>query len=258
MRTRNKSILYFAAMLIVAGCSGKSAKELSEADYTLLKSINESFYDTSTAVDIALGDKIVPAASSEKLAKMVEMIKSSRCQREVKSREPSGRDPYTSDWGAEQYVTSGTCVLDLSQNNKFTIRDRMYKEDEFFDTTGDFKNESLVQSYRVDGYLKAATENNRTKIEGLFQFKNFKVKDLGLVGVRIKTTQAYLGSTGSGTAVLNWAAKGRSHVATVAWSGASRERQYRIDGKKVDEKTMQELFSAYGLMEIVDRSLKMR
>ncbi len=261
MRTQTTLLLYiFAALMTLTACQNKEAQELTEENYQKLRSINESLSDVSAAVDLAFGSKIAPSGSIEKVRKMADLIRASNCKaRSAKDEEPSGEDRYNVDWINEGGVQEGgTCVVGLNRNTAYNANKRTLTHVEDFKAWGDFQKESLVHSYFIQGSLDAKTENTLTTVNGKFDSKNFRVDKLGPVWVTIRTKHSIRGEAfGSGTANLTFQAKDMKYTASVAWSGKNTIT-YRINGKKVDEKTIQELFSAYGLMEIVDRSARMR
>jgi len=258
MRTRTTAVLCFAAMLLSA-CNGQKAKDISPEDYEKLRAINDSFYETSAAVQMALGkNNSLRSVSNEKVAKLAGYISNSRCSLQLEGAIPGGTGKYTADWSKSETVKDdrGACVLNHVQAHHFNVQRREFKIEEKFDTSGDFEKESLVQSYTVRGNMKATELNGNTRIQGRFEFQNFRVKDLGRVWLDIRTSQNYSGLNGSGSVNLHIEAKDLEHNATITW-GLNSKPQFRVNGKKVDEKTIQELFSAYGLMELVDHSARM-
>lgn len=258
MRTRTTAVLCFAAMLLTA-CNGQKAKDISQEDYEKLRAINDSFYETSAAVQMALGKNASHrAVSNEKVAKLAGYIANSRCSLLREGAVPGGSGKYSADWNKSEIVKDdrGTCVLNHIQAHSYNVQKREFKIEEKFDTSGDFEAESIVQSYTLKGNMRASELNGNTRIQGRFEFQNFRVKDLGRVWLDIRTTQNYSSLNGSGSVNLHIEAKGLEHNATITW-GVSGNTLFRVNGKNVDKKTMQELFSAYGLMELVDHSARM-
>lgn len=256
MRTQFLLYVLLAAFFwIGSGCGNKKASDLNSDQKDLLKAINESFGDTERAVQKAFA-KSAHISSAEKVQKLAGYIVSSGCERKFESDEPIS-ETYTRDWNANQTVKATTCQVALDQKVKYQHSNRQFSMVEVFSSTKDFKKESLVQSYTVEGSLTSRNEGTRTRIQGLFTFKNFKVDKLGLINVRIQTSQSYTGAVGGGSITLTMQARNLNHTASVIWT-EGRPHIYRVDGQKVDEKDLMELFSSYGMLEIIDRSQKMR
>lgn len=261
MRTQTLSLLLsFTLLFLLPACGNKKTQELTEENYLKLKAINESISDVSAAVDLAFNGKLTPSGSLEKVSKMANLIRESKCRpAPAKSEEPPGDRPYDVNWTNESGVAKGgTCILGLNRNTSFDRNRKTLSHVEEFAVGGDLKKESLVQSYFLKGDLTATSENALTTVTGDFRSQNFQVEELGLAWIRMRSKHTIRNNSfGSGTATLSFQAKDMKFVASVAWSNKSSVA-YRINGKKVDEKTMRELFSSYGLMEMVDRGARIR
>ncbi len=256
-----RSIVVFGLILPVLISCGNEGKRLgtglTENEYEFFRSINISLSETHAAINLASsGFTALAATPSEKVVKMADRFKASGCYQNGRLFEENFHMSFAH---SREFKGGGNCPISLLQNRTFEKDRGVWTISDHMNTYHEFHNEVLVQSVSVTGFMSVIgnASLNQTKIRGLIDFKNFKVRDVGLIQVRIETDQAYAGANGNGTIFMTVAARnGMRAEVSVTWNRT--KVFYRINNREVDRMTIDELFSSYGLKEMMDRSTKMR
>lgn len=252
-----------AAIVFLASCQGGQQKAtnagLSDDTYNKLKTINEGLADNKEAIRVAFEGfhpESVTSAPSQKVLKMAELIHKGNCTRTVK--EPA--EAYDRSWTGAHEVSGAECPMNLKQNWSFDTRNRTWTivADSFTAKSSEFQKESLIQSYTVsDGFLTVSSGPTSQKITGTINYFNFKVTGIGNVAANIRTEQNYTGSRGGGRLEFNIDSFKNFKVNVVITWSTGRTPIFRVNGKTVDQKDVEDLFSSFQLMELIDRSQKM-
>ena len=112
---------------------------------------------------------------------------------------------------------------------------------------------------RATGVVTREGDEHRRTLTGSFHYDRIEIKGLGFVEVEIQTTQKYTKTRGSGELRVTVRQAFWSHVGTMRWrQGRGDKKIYEVDGHSITEEGFNELFSAYGLPEIMANSMKMR
>lgn len=257
-----RSLLFLAAAIwILASCNGVKNPEAGNTDlsadtYNKLKTINEGMADNEQAIRLAFNGFQPDAAPSEKVQKLAEMIHNGNCTRSV--REPA--EAYDHNWSGLQEVNGTSCPLALKQNWSFDARNRTWKvnSDVFVASSAAYQKESPIQSYSVtDGFLAVTETTSGHRVTGTINYYNFRVTGIGVVAANIRTEQNYGAVRGGGRIdmVIESFKQFKVNV-FISWA-TGRTPIFKINNKTVDQKDVQDLFSSFHLLELIDRSQKM-
>lgn len=258
---RTVVMISFLTLSVVA-CSGVDPKSkvdpetgLNEGQKGQMKTINTSFDEVNEAIQLAWGSGASPLAS-EKVNKMVALLKGADCVRTY--RAPS--DVYDRDWSGVHEIKGNTCPIYLYQYSQFskTTNEWAYLEN-FQVKANEFAALSTLQSVQSEGLLRAEKNGVRTKIVGEVKYTNFRVKDIGPLALSLRTSQEYIGERGGGSLTFLLEARRKfKHTLLVSWNLSKDSPTYRLNGREIDQLAFDEMFSAYKLTEMIDRSKKMR
>ena len=249
----------FTAFL--TSCSGGKKKGvdpntgLTKDEYNVLKAINDSFSDVDQAVDIST--KPLTADPSEKAQELAKMIPAGGCRADGPKTAPHNVDH---NWDVSRTVNGASCPLEINHDWHFSgdSQSRRYTYNKRFKTTTrDFFDASKLEAYQINN--AKFTVINKTAIqtlEGDLNYVSFQVKDVGLVTAGLKTSQSYNSSRkGGGNLIfqlINTRKKVRVTVKISWYTG--RSDIYSVNGTVVGLNVIEDLFSAYELMEIKARS----
>lgn len=255
------SLFATAVVLVLAqiGCGGKAnpmsgTEALNENDEALLKYINLVQQDSIEAIDRA---QAFHPNVSDKVTKMSGMIEAGNCTHVRQMPD----DRFDRDWSARVEVDGGlSCPIVSSRRSNFDVDRGEWNVSERFvnSKSEDYKKLDPLISKTVGGALTLRKLPGQTKISGQIKYSNFEIADIGPVEVTIDTQQEYQGSRGGGTLLMEMIVnRERKYVVEMKWDG-NMSTTYRINTRESEKKVVHGLFSALGLIEIVDRSSKMR
>jgi hypothetical protein len=231
---------------------------MTPEQYAQIRALNQSMLDAKEAVTLALSGITLSEAPSEKAQKLAALIKASTCTR---THEPDLED-FTRTWKGQTTLEGGACAVNLSHKAGYDSAARSWSIDESFSVvSADFQKESQLRSYSNEGVLVYKNLGTAgSQVEGRISYLNFKGQDLGLVYANANLRQNYTSTgRGSGRIILTLEARLKwRHTITLLWRLPDLKITYQIDGRDIDAKTYNELFSGFKLTEIIDRSMKMR
>ncbi len=250
----------FTAFL--TSCSGGKKKGvdpntgLTTEEYDTLKAINDSFSDLDQAVEIGTSRPIITAAPSEKAQELSKPISEGGCQADGPRVPPSHTDR---NWDVTRTVRGVSCPIEIghewhfngdSQRRNFTYKKR-YRA-----LTRDFLEMSRLQAYQIDrAEFTVINKTAMQTLDGQLNYATFQVKDVGQVVAGIKTTQSYSSTRkGGGNLIFQLYTRKKVKVTVkVSWY-TGRSDIYSVNGTVVGLNVIEDLFSAYELMEIKARS----
>jgi hypothetical protein len=227
-----------------------------EKQFETLKALNRLVVENQEAVGAVFPEE---AAShpNEKVSKMADLIREGQCK-------PRGQRPERKldhSWSAEFEVVSEGCPIRLLENREYNRDTRTWKRSHLFMIRSEaYRELNAVEYMDGSGSLSAKEKNGVVRIKGHFDYRDFRVAGLGNLTYEIKTNQEYPGlNRGGGRVDMILRLSGQwQATASVQWSFPEFQPLYRVNGQNVDEKAFLEMFSAYGLTEIMYLSLDIR
>lgn len=238
--------------------SGKDA--LNEEDKQLLSYIDSVQRDSLEAIQNA--NLILPngpgdfeAQASDKVQKMTQLLNSGCSVTKVNQDERFDRN-----WENKIQVTGARpCPINMLRTSSFSASSGVWSFQEIYsNNTPEYQDLDPLQKKSVSGSTKKVSVNGQTSIDGRIDYADFTIEGIGSIDAEIATSQRYNGNRGEGALALTMIVNNeRKYVVEVSWN-ASMRAEYRVNGHEEDRKVVAELFSAFGLLEIVDRSGRMR
>lgn len=263
MRVSLFTVLLTLSMTI--GCNGgnggkrppvEDPTKNAEDRFETLRELNRLVSENQEAIAEVFPDE-AKGRANEKVGKMADLIRKGQCR-------PNGKRP-TQDldhsWTMDFEVNSENCPIRLLENWDYDHESRTWKKSQLFSIRSDaYRELNTVESMDGSGTIWAEEKKGTVHVQGHFSFKEFRVMGLGNLTYEINTNQEYPGlNRGSGRIDMylrhsnEWQAS-----ASIEWSFPDFQPIYRVNGKKLEEKAFLEMFSAYGLTEIMYLSLDMR
>jgi len=119
--------------------------------------------------------------------------------------------------------------------------------------------ESKLTYRRATGSIQSeGGERDRTLL-GTIHYDRIEISGIGFVDVEIQTLQRFARAKSTGEIRVIVKQGTWSHVGVMRWrAGRSDKTIYEVDGRSITEDGFNQLFSAYGLPEIMANSKKMR
>lgn len=247
----------------ITSCSGGDEKDidpmtgLTKEDYAQAKLINDAIEDVRTAVNIGM-NRLTPEGGppSEKAIELSKGINKSNCN--LTEYEPADR--YDTDWGGEKSATGTSCPLRAIQKWNFKNSTRRLEfSEQFAAQSEDFKKKSVAESFAIEkGYIDGDSTDSAQRVYGRASFSNIYIQGVGLVAAELTASQEGVSGRTKGQMLFELQSRAKLYVRVdVTWF-TGRPPQYRINGTTVTETVAQELFSAFGLKEMIDRLAKVR
>ncbi|MGE0528091.1 MAG: hypothetical protein AB7G93_21420 [Bdellovibrionales bacterium] len=249
------------ASFLVCGCGSEMSRErrerggLSESEFTFLKELNAVQADNEEAVHLVAS--FMPMAS-EKAQKMAALLEEMGC---IPERSRTGREgDFTGTWETDLRLKGDNCPASA----RFRLRyDHATRRFDFTDQFNQFKNEEYAKLNPIlerngEGYIRVEEKKGVQILTGEAHYSKIEVRGIGIVQIDILTNQRYEGFKGGGSVILTIGTAQGNFNASIAWEIRNPEPVFRISSLVVERKVFLELFSTYGLVEIMDRSLEMR
>ena len=243
-------------VFLIAGCSGE-IEGLSESEHNRLFELNAKQTENYMALR-SVKAKTIVAGSSGRLSQKLQ----ANCE--------SGGKPIAPDFGRannQSYDVWGRdCPVTFQETWTYNVaahsRHLRFKQNFFVrDSGGEYAKLNGIFAREILGSIDVdEIGGSRVEITGTVTFAPLRTADFGDVRVQITTEQNYENSSsGQGFVGMKISStKGWNHTATIAWRLPTFQPVFEVDRKEVDRKSFLDLFSAYGLVEIMDNSLKMR
>ena len=119
--------------------------------------------------------------------------------------------------------------------------------------------ENLATYRRAAGVITREGSEHHRSLAGTIHYDRIEIAKIGSVEVEIQTVQRYTRLRGSGEINIKVRQLGWVQVGTVRWrSGRNDKTIYEVNGHPITEDGFNQLFSAYGVPEIMANSRKIR
>lgn len=258
---RTAYILIGAVFITNLGCHnaklGPSAdsRVFSKSTLSQINAINDAQGNFLQVANTAL--PTTPSASkanpgtSDQVGQMIQLIQDGKCLQ--KRQVPDDR--YDHPWQAEWQISSETCPVFVYEYSEFNYEKGKWLFNRTLSSrSSGFQSLSNVEQISLRGSL-TVSENSRHErlVSGKITYQPFSVDGVGLVRAEIVVTQV---SGDSGSVALALQAGMQLTQAVVYWNSSGRF--FQMNGVQIEEKGFADMFSSFGLTEIMDRALKMR
>lgn len=258
MRTLTR-LFIISLIPIFSGClEGLATMEpggkLGDTDYVFLNGFNTTQLELVEAMDLAFGVSR-PSNSADKVQRMADMINQGRCSRD--GLEPLER--YDRSWNGFVEVKGPTsCPLYLSQRWRYDeVRKRWDIYERLNIKLDDFQKLSGLNSKTAKGYLDRVGEGTTRRVYGTIQYPDLSVSPKEHMRASISVN--YANRRGEIRLTLSqWPKKEWSYVALIRWDDWSASPRFEVNESEVTQAVFEEMFSAFKVMEIIDRVNQMR
>lgn len=251
-------------LIWVGGCGkddakrprGRDPERTTEEQVEMLKSLNRLVSENQEAIGEVFPDE-TSTAVSEKVSKMATLIRKGQCR--AQGRRPHRK--FDRSWSNEFEVASEGCPVRLLENGSYSHELRTWKTSQLFENRSpDYRELNTVERMDGSGSVWVKEKNGVVRIQGAVVYKEFRVAGIGNMTYKIETDQEYPGlNRGRGQVFMTLRLPNQwQHSASIQWSFPEFKRVYMVNGEKVDEKLFLEMFSAFGIIEIMYLSLDMR
>jgi len=250
------------ALTLMFGCEEPAKRQardgngLSQAAYESLKLINEIQEEQVTAVRLAFGESLEPQREN-KSQKLAELLKGGGCRRQG-ARPP---DRYDRSWGAQHRVDGTACPIHWNQSWSFNKDSRTWSFNESFramDPDRSYRKVNPLGIRTWTGQVVTSGMVGNEKVRGLFHTQQFFVEDLGALNFEIRVTQDQSGSQTAGTVAVRIWGSGWKHSGVLRWHSSRSTPEYSANGTSVSQKAFRDMFSSYGLEELMDLAQKIQ
>jgi hypothetical protein len=260
-----KTLFLFAVVAFAfIGCGGNTDLRekrgggdqggLGDADYQRVTTLNALQSDNIEARKVVYAHSFVEPLVSEKVSKLAKMI-SDNCSgdQEIPEEEMTGASN-------DQTIGGSLCPISWSRNRFYNSGARsFYYNDDFEARTKAFTEISPITRRQVQGSITTVISGATKNINGVITINQFQVQGLGAVKGSITLQSQYTGNRGTGSLNMHLTVFAKTQVsAAIVWEVPKFEPKYYVNGRLVELKTFEELFSAFDLTKIMANSLKMR
>lgn len=247
-----------AVLFLAVSCGGKknplSGKDaLDEDDVALLTYINVVQEDSLAAVEDA--QRFAPAVS-DKVQKMSDLIEAGNC---TFIKQLPG-DRYDQDWSGRVEVQGDSSCPVVSKRSWVYqhARGEWTMNEVYVNKNDEYKKLDAVLTKNLTGSMTVRRPPNRVSITGEFKYSNFQISEIGRIEATIATKQEYQRNSGGGEVTMEMTVNGERKYVVEIRLNQNMNATYKINNHNSEKKMVAELFSSFGLLEIVDRSGKMR
>lgn len=275
----------FCLSTVFMACAEKTSRKkandstpppYSPVDYKALSDFNEVLADGEVAWGQAIGrgDPATPSHTadegsspgigpliSEKAAHLAEIlgkaISDNHCVKK-QNQEPSS--DYSRFWRATKHMEGAGCPVKIRRTWEFR-RNALSMTYRYKAVDEAYRKESGLDELAGNGTISVTLGAPGTsKVTGEIHFPTIAGPAFGKVVAEISTVQNYSGLNGTGyVEVIVSPASGRSYKGRIDWKGEDfGDRTYKVDGKRIEQKDFQRLFSFFNLDKLVDDSERMR
>ena len=246
----------FGLGLLVSGC-GRAQSQMSGDDQVFMQAVNSSVADLEEALKTAFAASTL--AVGGKVQRLAEEIRGKGCQRTVQK----AKEDFDASWDSYELVQSRTCPLYLNRRWAFHADRLTWTIDQNFSSKEEaFVMISGIRRLNIQGAITVEKQAGGSKtISGSINYFDFELRDLGRLNVQIETEQRYTGASGQGRVTMTVPVNQKVRHVELRWSVDTLSQlqvDYLVDGTAVAYKDFNSMFSAFGLIEIMDKSLQMR
>ncbi|NJL23935.1 MAG: hypothetical protein HC902_01260 [Calothrix sp. SM1_5_4] len=197
------------------------------------------------------------SAVSGKVGEMAKLIDAGNCT-DVESKPAENR--YDRNWTGMRKLAGGAeCPVYFWRRSSYsTTASEWILFDRFDAKSRDYLKLNPVRQKSIAVSLKRRTTDLNVVVQAGSRQSSLVVESIGNVNITISSYAAYKGDRGQGQVTMSLAGANWQQVARIDWDVYARRIVYTINGATVEEpKEFLELFSAFPLTEIMDRSIAM-
>ncbi len=259
---RKTLFLFAVALTFLAGCGVETQLRgsqdrggLSDVEYNQLYEINFLHGDNIEARKAVFSGLFQPAAS-EKVQKLAKLI-ADNCTGSgiIPDNEMSGSINH-------QEIAGASCPIRWIRDRTFNRgTNAVFFNDNFETNSNDYLKESRVRWRRISGNYSIKKDPNTgvQTVSGVLTVNGFEIQGFGKLTGGISVHGNYPpGNRGTGSVILNLSNGRWQHSAAISWDLVKFDPVYFINGKKVERKVFEELFSGFELTKIMENSINMR
>lgn len=234
---------------------------LSETDYTALKNFNSMAADNMDAIYSVSEPRLM---LSEKARGLASKIEGAGCMFAINQLPSKNMER---EWQAEQkYESPGggsNCPIALYRKWVYRTRDtrELSMAFNYYSRLPEYERLSGITSITSTGgnfFVQRNSSNNINILRGQMAY-DFKLHGGGKARAEVSTLQEYQGIKGGGFVRVQISGAAGAFVGEIRWDASDfNDRTYLAGGKPIFRENFMEIFSFFGLDEIVDYSAGMR
>jgi hypothetical protein len=259
--------LVFAVQLLclsLVACSGGAPKstnvKATTAPTNPLQQVNDSINLTRSAAKTAFTVAATEELSADqKMQTMSKLIKDGKCSQDLQAATERFDQDWSSRWEVTNPANATTCPVYLYETSSFSNTTDVWMTNKTWAiSSGDFLAVSGISALHMRGTLTAASSGLTRKVVGQIHYTPFTVAKVGAVSADIEVQSSYIGLNGAGSVRLTMMSAASVVDALIRWQGSGLNPVFYVNGKLIDQKTFVGQFSAFELVEIMDRAIQMR
>jgi hypothetical protein len=258
-------MFFGAIVLTLTACGGgKTNKEtggLKPERYATLASLNQEQVNNQEAFNSVVGQVFGQAVQSvakpsEKVQKMTDLLRDSNCAT-LFQPVPKG---FQQNWQGRTQISGAACPVFLNDERSYDAQaKRLVFSTNFSSKSTAYQEVNAINTGIARGEIALQASGAQKTITGAATFDRISVRDLGELTANIETRQVYSSDRGRGRLVMNLRLEKKwQHQAAIDWDVRSDAPKFYVDGNEIERANFLELFSSYGLIEIMENSLQMR
>lgn len=238
---------------------------------TTLTALNEAQLNLRAAQELAFNPSPPSGSANDKITNMSKAFASGACEfSSSKQIDPPKHPSFSTKWDFIWYVANAgkaVCPAVLQHSLDFTVdnagagTNHLAIVREFRVTASDFRkfNSFWYMATVGEAYLRGKNQPGGRSVEGQMNY-DLRFDGVGsnvLVGIRIQ--HASLGGRAKGYATLNVRIGGAVSGASISWDDAiaGGANTIVLNNETIAEKEFQRLFSALGVLELIDYAKNM-
>jgi hypothetical protein len=245
-----KSLIFLGLTAALISCAKEEKAGLSQSEYDRLVKINRAQHENFEAMNSASFQALDD--NSQKLGKMI----SDKCTAGGEKYNPV----FDRNYDQSRTFSGQNCPIQYAQMNSYKMNEKTWTISENWSSQSeDYKRLNPILTRALHGSIKVMREDLLDKVSGSLVLDSMATSEFGIITGSIVTEQKYTGNEGRGSITLSIQSHyGWKHKAEIVWDTQNSSSRYAVDGVETDRKTFADLFSAFGLSEIVTNTDKMR